>query len=80
MIGALLSWLKGGPLGALAGVGATILAGLAALFMARQSGKAAERADNLAETAEIKDAQARAAADGPRTRDDVSKRLRDGKF
>ena len=76
----ILAWLKSGPLGALAGVGATILAGLAALFMARQSGKAAERADNLEDLAEVKDAQQKAAADGPRTRDDVSKRMRDGSF
>ena len=76
----ILAWLKSGPLGALAGVGAAIVAGLAALFMARQSGKNAERADNLADTAEIKDAQQKAAADGPRTGDDAAQRMRDGSF
>ena len=75
-----LAWLKSGPLGALAGVGATILAGLAALFMARQSGKAAERADNLEDLAEVKDAQQKAAADGPRTGSDAAQRMRDGSF
>ena len=76
----ILAWLKSGPLGALAGVGATILAGLAALFMARQSGKNAERADNLETLAEVKDAQQEAAASGPRSRDDAAQRMRDGSF
>ena len=52
----------------------------AVLFGVRQSGRTAERYDQLKKITEIKDAQLRAAMDAPRTRADLVKRLRDGKF
>lgn len=52
----------------------------AILFGAKQSGRTAERYDQLKKIVEIKDAQLRAAMDAPRTRADLVKRLRDGKF
>ena len=59
----------------------TVAASVAAvLFGARQSGRTAERYDQLKKITEIKDAQLRAAMDAPRTRADLVKRLRDGKF
>lgn len=65
----------------------TILSWLAAasaviglLFGTRQTGRNAERMEQLKKTLEIKNDQLRAAADSPRTRADLVKRLRDGKF
>lgn len=52
----------------------------AILLGARQSGKNAERYDQLKKITEIKDAQLRAALDAPRTRSDLVNRLRNGKF
>ncbi len=64
----------------LIGWGAIAASVLAILLGARQSGKNAERYDQLKKITEIKDAQLRAAMDAPRTRADLVKRLRDGKF
>ncbi|HYF40931.1 MAG TPA: hypothetical protein VEA35_00660 [Ramlibacter sp.] len=77
---AILLKLFGGLGGKLAGLAAIGGALLAVLLGARQSGRNAERVDNLETTAKVKDAQAKAAADGPRSRDDVTKRLRSGTF
>ena len=62
------------------GWGTAALSVAAVLLGARQSGRTAERYDQLKEIVEIKDAQLRAAMDAPRTRADLVKRLRDGKF
>ncbi|MFA5040729.1 MAG: hypothetical protein WC464_03750 [Bdellovibrionales bacterium] len=59
---------------------AVALSVLAVLLGARQSGRTAERYDQLKKIVEIKDAQLRAALDAPRTRADLASRLRDGKF
>ena len=76
MIGSLLSGigLK------IAGIAVAVLAVLAALAGVRHSGRLAERVDNLKETRRIKDDQLEAGASGPRSRDDVDQRLRDGTF
>jgi len=59
----------------------TVAASVAAVLLgARQSGRIAERYDQLKKIVEIKDAQLRATMDAPRTRADLVKRLRDGKF
>lgn len=60
--------------------GVVALSVLAVLFGARQAGRNAERADQLKKTIEIKDAQLRATLDAPRNRDELTDRLRDGKF
>ena len=62
------------------GWGAVAASVAAVLFGVRQSGRTAERYDQLKKITEIKDAQLRAAMDAPRTRADLVKRLRDGKF
>ena len=62
------------------GWGALALSVLGVLLGARQSGRTAERYDQLKKIVEIKDAQLRATLDAPRTRADLVKRLRDGKF
>ena len=62
------------------GWGAVALSVLGVLFGARQSGRTAECYDQLKKIVEIKDAQLRATMDAPRTRADLVKRLRDGKF
>ena len=64
----------------LIGWGAAALSVAAILLGARQSGRTAERYDQLKKIVEIKDAQLRATMDAPRTRADLVKRLRDGKF
>ncbi len=60
--------------------GTAALSVSAILFGARQSGRTAERYDQLKKITEIKDAQLRAALDAPRTRADLIKRLRDSQF
>ncbi len=62
------------------GWGTAALSVVAVLLGARQSGRTAERYDQLKKITEIKDAQLRAAMEAPRTRADLVKRLRDGKF
>ena len=58
-----------------------IAASVAAILLgAKQSGRTAERYDQLKKIVEVKDAQLRATLDAPRTRADLVKRLRDGKF
>ncbi|MDD3182662.1 MAG: hypothetical protein PHD48_07670 [Alphaproteobacteria bacterium] len=52
----------------------------AILLGASQSGRTAERYDQLKKIVEVKDAQLHATMDAPRTRDDLVKRLQDGKF
>ena len=64
----------------LIGWGAAALSVATILLGARQSGRTAERYDQLKKIVEIKDAQLRAAMDAPRTRADLVKRLRNGKF
>lgn len=75
----LTGWLSSNLLKVI-GWGTAALSVLAILFGARQSGKNAERYDQLKKIVEIKDAQLRATLDAPRTRADLVKRLRDGKF
>ncbi len=75
----LTSWFSSNML-KIIGLG-TVAASVAAVLLgARQSGRTAERYDQLKKITEIKDAQLRAAMDAPRTRADLVKRLRDGKF
>ncbi|MDD3181350.1 MAG: hypothetical protein PHD48_00870 [Alphaproteobacteria bacterium] len=62
------------------GWGAVAASVASVLLGAKQSGRSAERYDQLKKITEIKDAQLRAALDAPRTRADLVKRLRDGKF
>lgn len=62
------------------GWGAIAASVAAILFGAKQSGRTAERYDQLKKLVEIKDAQLRAAMDAPRTRAGLIKRLRDGEF
>lgn len=73
------SWFSRNAL-KLIGWGAIAASVAAVLFGARQSGRTAERYDQLKKIVEIKDAQLRATLDAPRTRTDLVKRLRDGKF
>ncbi len=75
----LTSWFASNML-KIIGWGAVAASVAAVLFGARQSGRAAERYDQLKKIVEIKDAQLRATMDAPRTRADLVKRLRDGKF
>lgn len=62
------------------GWGAAALSVAAVLFGVRQSGRTAERYDQLKKISEVKDAQLRATMDAPRTRADLVGRLRDDKF
>ncbi|MDD3287458.1 MAG: hypothetical protein PHX43_00430 [Alphaproteobacteria bacterium] len=64
----------------LIGWGAIAASVTAILLGARQSGRTAERYDQLKKIVEIKDAQLRTTLNAPRTRDDLIKRLQDGKF
>lgn len=73
------SWLSSNIL-KIIGWGAIAASVAAILFGAKQSGRTAERYDQLKQLVEIKDAQLRAAMDAPRTRADLVKRLRDGEF
>ena len=75
----LTSWFSSNML-KIIGWGAVALSVLSVLFGARQSGRTAERYDQLKKIVEVKDAQLRATLDAPRTRADLVKRLRDGKF
>lgn len=79
MLAILTSWLSNNLL-KIVGWGAVALSVLGVLLGARQSGRTAERYDQLKKITEIKDAQLRAAMDAPRTRGDLIKRLRNGKF
>lgn len=73
------SWLSGNIL-KLIGWGVAALSVLTVLFGARQSGRNAERVDQLKKIVEIKDAQLRATLNAPRTRAELVDRLLDGKF
>ncbi len=64
------SWVSSNTL-KLIGWGVAALSVTAILFGARQSGRTAERYDQLKKIVEIKDAQLRAALDAPRTRADL---------
>ncbi len=56
-------------------------AGVAAvLFGARQSGRNAERVENMRRTVEVQRDQLEAASRRPRDRNDLARRMRDGKF
>ena len=79
MFAILTSWLSSNML-KIVGWGAVALSVLGVLFGARQSGRTAERYDQLKKITEIKDAQLRAAMDAPRTRADLVDRLRNGQF
>ena len=52
----------------------------AVLLGARRAGRNAERVDNLRTILKVKDDQLKAAADRPRSRDDLAERLRADKF
>ncbi|MER2520639.1 MAG: hypothetical protein ABTQ34_08125 [Bdellovibrionales bacterium] len=75
----LISWVSSNLI-KIIGWGALALSVLAILLGAKQSGRTAERYDQLKKIVEVKDAQLRATLDAPRTRADLVKRLRDGKF
>ena len=75
----LTSWFSSNML-KIIGWGTVAASVVAVLLGARHSGRTAERYDQLKKITEIKDAQLRAAMDAPRTRSDLVKRLRDGKF
>ncbi len=64
----------------LIGWGTVALSVLVVLFGARQSGKNAERYDQLKKIVEIKDAQLRATLTAPRNRGELVNQLHDGKF
>lgn len=64
----------------LIGWGAAALSVAAILLGARQSGRTAERYDQLKKIVEIKDAQLRATLSAPRNRAELVDRLRDGEF
>jgi hypothetical protein len=54
---------------------------LAALIMgANKRGRAEAKADVLEKTLKVKNAQQKAAADSPRTRDELADKLQDGSF
>lgn len=62
-------------------MGVAIAGAIAAVLMgARNAGRNAERVDVMRKTLEIKNAQAEAAANRPRTRDDLVDRLRRHEF
>ena len=73
------SWLSSNMV-RLVGYGVTALSVSAVFLGIRQSGRTAERYDQLQKIVEIKDAQLRATLDAPRTPADLADRLRDGKF
>ncbi|MDD3028851.1 MAG: hypothetical protein PHS57_01015 [Alphaproteobacteria bacterium] len=79
MWGLITGWFSSNAI-KLIGWGAAALSVTAILLGARQTGRTAERYDQLKKIVEIKDAQLRATMDAPRTRADLVKRLRDGKF
>lgn len=64
----------------LIGWGAAGLSVLTVLLGARQTGRNAERNDQLKKIIEVKDAQLRATLDAPRTRTELIDRLRRGRF
>ena len=73
------NWLSGNAL-RLIGWGVAALSVSAVLLGARQAGRNAERVDQLKKSLEIRNAQLRATLDAPRTRGELARRLRDGKF
>ncbi len=75
----LSGWLTSNVL-KLIGWSTVALSVLAVLFGARQSGKNAERYDQLKKIVEIKDAQLRATLSAPSTRAELVECLRDGDF
>lgn len=79
MFAILTSWFSSN-LSKIIGWGAVAASVAAVLLGAKQSGRTAERYDQLKKIVEIKDAQLRAAMDAPRTRADLVDRLRNGQF
>ena len=79
MLEILKSWLSSHVLRLIAW-GVAGLTVLTVLFGARQTGRNAERNDQLKKIIEVKDAQLRATLDAPRNRGELADRLRDGKF
>jgi hypothetical protein len=67
---------------AMALIGWLAIAGsvLLVLFKAKEAGREAERVDNLTQTLKVKNAQQKAAASSPRTRDELIDELRRGDF
>lgn len=53
---------------------------MAVLLGAQQAGRNAELVDQLRKSLEIRNAQLRATLDAPRTRGELARRLRNGKF
>ena len=80
MIGFILKrWLLSN-LVRLLGLGAAAFSVFAVLLGARQAGRKAERVDQMKKAMETKDAQMRATMEAPRSRADLIKWLRQGKF
>ena len=79
MLATIQSWMVGNAV-RLLGFGLAALSVSAIILGIRQSGRNAERLDNLKQSLEIKHAELKAAANAPRTRADLVKQLRDGKF
>lgn len=75
----LIGWVRNNTLRALEIV-AVIAFIIASIFLVRESGKQAERYNQAKINLEVKNAQIHAAMSGPRNRDDLIKRLLDGKF
>jgi hypothetical protein len=73
------TWLSGNAL-RLIGWSVAALSVSAVLLGARQAGRNAERVDQLKKSLEIRNAQLRATLNAPRTRGELARRLRDGKF
>lgn len=79
MPGLIKSWLIGNAARLLGFVIAAVSVSAVVLGI-RQTGRNAERLDNLKKILEIKDAQLHATLDAPRTRAELVDRLRRGKF
>lgn len=72
-------WLSANAL-KLIGYATAALSVSAILLGAREAGRTAERYDQLQKAMEIKNAQLQAMLTAPRTRDELTDQLRDGKF
>ncbi len=79
MLAVIKSWIMGNAV-RLLGYALAAASVTAVIVGIRQSGKNAVRLDILKNTLEVKHEQLRAAANAPRTRAELVKRLQDGKF
>ncbi|HEX7007381.1 MAG TPA: hypothetical protein VF274_09585 [Alphaproteobacteria bacterium] len=59
---------------------AIVIAVLLMMLGARRAGRLAERAEQQLQALKVKDAQLRAAANRPRNRDELARRLRERRF